>query len=125
VIKSSDSTQTTFTRLIGYIEDIKTLSGKAILFNGNEVKWSANKTAPFVKPIDSLKVQKNNTVMPTTYPNVAFGTAKQSTAETLLFKNATVWTNEKEGILEETDVLVKNGKFLLSVKYFRRFCYCS
>jgi ABC-type phosphate transport system ATPase subunit len=93
VIKSSDSTQTTFTRLIGYIEDIKTLSGK-ILFNGNEVKWSANKTAPFVKPIDSLKVQ-NNTVMPTTYPNVAFG-AKQSTAETLLFKNATVWTNEKE-----------------------------
>jgi ABC-type phosphate transport system ATPase subunit len=74
VIKSSDSTQTTFTRLIGYIEDIKTLSGKAILFNGNEVKWSANKTAPFVKPIDSLKVQKNNTVMPTTYPNVAFGT---------------------------------------------------
>jgi hypothetical protein len=49
-------------------------------------------------------VQKNNTVMPTTYPNVAFGTAKQSTAETLLFKNATVWTNEKEGILEETDV---------------------
>jgi formylmethanofuran dehydrogenase subunit A len=33
--------------------------------------------------------------------------------ETLLFKNATVWTNEKEGILEETDVLVKNGKFLL------------
>jgi hypothetical protein len=48
VIKSSDSTQTTFTRLIGYIEDIKTLSGKAILFNGNEVKWSANKTAPFV-----------------------------------------------------------------------------
>jgi hypothetical protein len=70
VIKSSDSTQTTFTRLIGYIEDIKTLSGKAILFNGNEVKWSANKTAPFVKPIDSLKVQKNNTVMPTTYPNV-------------------------------------------------------
>jgi hypothetical protein len=55
---------------------------------------------------------------------MAFGTAKQSTAETLLFKNATVWTNEKEGILEETDVLVKNGKFLLSVKYFRR-CYCS
>jgi hypothetical protein len=102
VIKSSDSTQTTFTRLIGYIEDIKTLSEKQ-LFNGNEVKWSANKTAPFVKPIDSLKVQKNNTVMPTTYPNVAFGTAKQSTAETLLFKNATVWTNEKEGILEETD----------------------
>jgi imidazolonepropionase-like amidohydrolase len=110
VLKSTDSTQTTFTRLIGYIEDVQTLSGKAILFNGNEVKWSANKTAPFVKPLDSLKLQQNNIIMPTTYPNVAFGNAKQLTAETLLFKNATVWTNEKEGILEETDVLVKNGK---------------
>jgi formylmethanofuran dehydrogenase subunit A len=28
-------------------------------------------------------------------------------------QNATVWTNEKEGILTETDVLVKNGKLLL------------
>ncbi|MES1160960.1 MAG: amidohydrolase family protein, partial [Bacteroidota bacterium] len=28
----------------------------------------------------------------------------------LLIKNATVWTNEKEGILENTDVLVKAGK---------------
>lgn len=27
-----------------------------------------------------------------------------------MFKNATVWTNEKEGVLTETDVLIKNGK---------------
>ena len=110
VIKSADSTQTTFTRLIGYVADAQLLSGKAILFNGEEVKWSANKTAAFVMPIDSLKLQKNNVIMPTTFPNVAFGNAKKLTAETLLFKNATVWTNEKEGIIEETDVLVKNGK---------------
>ena len=110
VIKSADSTQTTFTRLIGYVADAQLLSGKAILFNGEEVKWSANKTAAFVMPIDSLKLQKNNVVMATTFPNVAFGNIKKLTAETLLFKNATVWTNEKEGIIEETDVLVKNGK---------------
>jgi hypothetical protein len=72
------------------------------------VKWSANKTAPFVKPIDSLKVQKNNSDADY-LSECGFRYAKQSTAETLLFKNATVWTNEKEGILEETDVLVKNG----------------
>jgi imidazolonepropionase-like amidohydrolase len=30
--------------------------------------------------------------------------------ETILIKNATVWTNEKEGILQNTDVLVKDGK---------------
>ncbi|HCQ76570.1 MAG TPA: amidohydrolase, partial [Leeuwenhoekiella sp.] len=49
-------------------------------------------------------------VMPLTYPNVAYGYDEQPQAETILFKNATVWTNEEDGILEETDVLVKNGK---------------
>jgi imidazolonepropionase-like amidohydrolase len=32
------------------------------------------------------------------------------TAETVLFKNATVWTCEKDGILQNTDVLIENGK---------------
>ena len=32
--------------------------------------------------------------------------------EDLLIKNATVWTNEKEGILSNTDVLVKKGKIV-------------
>ena len=110
VIKPIDSTKTSFTRLIGYVEDNQTLSGKAVLFNGNEVKWSAIKTAPFVKAIDSSKIEKNNAIMPTTFPNVAYGNLKKPTTQTLLFKNATVWTNEKDGILVETDVLVKNGK---------------
>jgi imidazolonepropionase-like amidohydrolase len=30
--------------------------------------------------------------------------------ETILIRNATVWTNEKEGVLQNTDVLLKNGK---------------
>jgi imidazolonepropionase-like amidohydrolase len=30
--------------------------------------------------------------------------------ENILIKNATVWTSEKEGVLKETDVLIKNGK---------------
>ncbi|RTY73495.1 amidohydrolase family protein [Flavobacterium sp. LS1R10] len=110
IIKPNDSTKTSFTRATGYIDDIEKISGKAILFNGNEVKWSAVKTAPFVKAVDSSKIEKNNMILPTTFPNVAFGTVKKATQQTLLFKNATVWTNEKEGVLEETDVLIKNGK---------------
>ena len=110
IIKPNDSTKTSFTRLIGYITDPANLSGKAVLFDGSEGKWSALRTAPFVKEIDSSKVDKNNVIMAITFPNVAYGNSKKLEAETLLFKNATVWTNEKEGILEETDVLVKNGK---------------
>jgi len=109
LVKSKDSVNLSFTRLMGFIENTQNLSGKAILPNGNEVKWSATKTSPFVVVKDTAKVEKPN-VIPVTFPNIGFGNTKKPTQETIVFKNATVWTNEKEGILQETDVLVKNGK---------------
>jgi len=109
LVKSKDSVNLSFTRLMGFIENTQNLSGKAILPNGNEVQWSATKTSPFVAIKDTAKVEKPN-VIPVTFPNIGFGNTKKPTQETIVFKNATVWTNEKEGILQETDVLVKNGK---------------
>jgi imidazolonepropionase-like amidohydrolase len=47
--------------------------------------------------------------MPVTYPNVAYGFDELPEQEDVLFQGATVWTNEAEGILEQTDVLVKDG----------------
>ncbi|MFP5079401.1 amidohydrolase family protein [Pedobacter sp. JCM 36344] len=44
------------------------------------------------------------------YPFTAFGNASTPVPETVLLKNATVWTNEKEGILQNADVLIENGK---------------
>ena len=113
IVKSKDSVKTNFNRLTGYIENSPNLTGKVIFFDGKESNWSAVKTAAFEneKPKDKGKDEaKNNTIIPVSYPNIAFGNAEKPKQETLLFKNATVWTNEKEGILTETDVLVKNGK---------------
>jgi imidazolonepropionase-like amidohydrolase len=110
LVKSKDTINPNFTRLTGLIENTAVLSGKAILSNGNESIWTAVKTAPFVIKKDSAKVEKLNRIIPVTYPNIAFGNPQKLTQQTLLFKNTTVWTNEKEGILEETDVLIKNGK---------------
>jgi len=45
-----------------------------------------------------------------TYPNIGYGSESKPTTETILYRNATVWTNEREGILENTDVLVKTAK---------------
>ena len=46
-----------------------------------------------------------------TFPLMAFGVDSiPSNNQAYLFKNATVWTSEKDGILQQTDVLVKNGK---------------
>jgi imidazolonepropionase-like amidohydrolase len=44
------------------------------------------------------------------YPFIAFGTDNLPAQETILLKNATVWTNEKEGILQNADVLLEGGK---------------
>lgn len=45
-----------------------------------------------------------------TYPFNGYGFTTVPSPETILFKNATVWTNEQSGKLLNTDVLVKNGK---------------
>ncbi|THH37552.1 amidohydrolase family protein [Neolewinella litorea] len=45
-----------------------------------------------------------------TYPNIAYGLPGHPTTRKVLFRNATVWTNEEDGILQETDVLIENGK---------------
>jgi imidazolonepropionase-like amidohydrolase len=109
LVNSKDTINANFTRLTGFVENNQELSGKAILSNGTEVKWSATKTSPFVAIKDTTKVKKP-IIIPVTFPNIAFGNTQKPVQQTLLFKNATVWTNEKEGILQETDVLVKNGK---------------
>ncbi len=44
------------------------------------------------------------------YPFVAFGNESLPLSQTYLIKNATVWTNESDGILQDTDVLVRDGK---------------
>ena len=110
LVKSKDTINANFTRLTGFVENTQNLSGKAVLANGTEVKWSATKTSPFVVVKDTTKPAKLNPVFPVTFPNIGFGNVEKPVQQTLLFKNATVWTNEKEGILQETDVLIKNGK---------------
>lgn len=110
LVKSKDTINVSYTRLSGFIDNSDNLSGKAILSTGNEVKWSAVKTAPFQMVKDSTKAEKPRVIQTATFPNIAFGNVQKPVQQTLLFKNATVWTNEKEGIIENADVLVKNGK---------------
>ncbi|MFI5185970.1 MAG: amidohydrolase family protein [Chitinophagales bacterium] len=76
---------------------------------GNSLTW----TATFVKAnelVDSSRHKPPLHLGKVTYPFGAYGWDSLPHQENLLIKNATVWTNEKEGILPNTDVLVKNGK---------------
>jgi imidazolonepropionase-like amidohydrolase len=47
-----------------------------------------------------------------TYPFGAYGRSELPKSERILFKNATVWTNETEGVLQNADVLIEGGKIL-------------
>ena len=76
---------------------------------GNPLTW----TATFIKAnesVDSVKRKMPLALGKVTYPFGAYGWDSLPHQENLLIRNATVWTNEKEGILPNTDVLVKNGK---------------
>ncbi|MCW3467954.1 amidohydrolase family protein [Chitinophaga nivalis] len=85
-------------------------TGTGVDTAGNPVKW----TAVFVKAIaDKPAVVKEAAAITTGelyYPFNGYGWEKLPQQQDILIKNATVWTNEKEGRLENTDVLIKGGK---------------
>jgi imidazolonepropionase-like amidohydrolase len=112
LLKPTGTTDQDFIRLSAFIENTENISGEAVLSNGNKSIWNAKKTSSLEKVKDSSETKKPFKIMPVTFPNIPFGNSQKLTPQTLLFKNATVWTNEKEGILQETDVLVKDGKVI-------------
>jgi imidazolonepropionase-like amidohydrolase len=78
---------------------------------GNKTTW----TATVVGQLTTVAEKKTATdstkaLAKITYPFVGFGNETIPSQETILIKNATVWTSEKEGVLQNTDVLVKGGK---------------
>ncbi|GGW31175.1 amidohydrolase family protein [Arenibacter certesii] len=98
-------------RMTGKVtSDSDNITGRLILPNGTETTFTANKTSPYSEIPKGDKQDKSPLVQPVTYPNVGYGYASRPKQETILFKNATVWTSEEAGILEATDVLIKNGK---------------
>ncbi|HCM75485.1 MAG TPA: amidohydrolase [Cytophagales bacterium] len=84
--------------------------GKGQLADGTWINWTGNRTGDAAtkngqKPNDKKEVLGN-----VIYPFSGHGYPSLPASETLLIKNATVWTNETDGILQNTDVLLKDGK---------------
>jgi len=77
---------------------------------GNKFTWTANFEKAAVAKADSVRPKQPLQLGKVTYPFLAYGAEEVPKQETILIKNATVWTNEKDGKLEGTDVLVTGGK---------------
>ena len=85
--------------------------GNGVDTSGNAVLWTATLTKAN-ETTDSTKKKTPPRLGKITYPFGSYGSEEVPKQENLLIKNATVWTNEKEGRLENTDVLVKGGKIV-------------
>ncbi|MBE5320630.1 amidohydrolase family protein [Pedobacter sp. MR2016-19] len=99
-------------RLSGYITSANpiTLKGESALADGATGKFTATYKEA-VKETPKKEEPKATLAMgPVIYPFSAFGNTELPKQETVLIKNGTVWTNEKDGILQNTDVLLENGK---------------
>jgi imidazolonepropionase-like amidohydrolase len=97
-------------RLSGYLTG-KDLEGKGQLDNGKWITWKAVYSG--ASPEAEAR-QRRQTPIPepgkVIYPFTAYGRTEVPKQEDILFKNATVWTSEREGKLLNTDVLVQKGK---------------
>ncbi len=79
---------------------------------GNNFTWTAVYVKATEIKADSIKKKEAPVTGKVIYPFMPFGWDEehQPRQETILIKNATVWTCEKEGVLQNTDILLKNGK---------------
>ena len=98
-------------RLSGYII-ARDFEGRGQLENGNWFSWRAT----YFDKTQEADNSRKKPIIPlaepgkVVYPFTAYGTTELPQQEDVLFKNATVWTSEKEGNLLNTDVLIRKGK---------------
>jgi imidazolonepropionase-like amidohydrolase len=97
------------TRLAGVVNG-NVINGTGTDSSGNLVTWTATFSKQTAAAADSTPRRRPNRIGKVTYPFDGYGWDSLPTQHDLLIKNATVWTNEKEGRMAGTDVLVKAGK---------------
>lgn len=85
--------------------------GKGEIEEGEWIDWAAIRERDFNRKLDSAEV---DTILPEipriTYPIGAYGFDSLPDYSKVIIKNATVWTNEDTGIVENLDVCIKDGK---------------
>ncbi|MGB0166226.1 MAG: amidohydrolase family protein [Luteibaculum sp.] len=99
-----------FYRLNGYQKSGREIQGLGFDPQGDRISFLAT---PKEEENKEEKEDEDENLYPVStfsYPLKAFGYGTQPKAEPILIKNATVWTNEKEGILQNTDVFIAGGK---------------
>ncbi|MDR0803185.1 amidohydrolase family protein [Fluviicola sp.] len=79
---------------------------------GKWVKWSAFRSKKFESKDENKQAWTLDTlsVPGIRFPNNAYGFTVLPAQNTIIFEQATIWTNTDEGIIQEGTVIVENGK---------------
>jgi imidazolonepropionase-like amidohydrolase len=100
------------TEILNGVNNVKVFMGKAQFNDGTYADFKAEKVEDIkkdTKKIDTIATINLGNIL---YPFTDYGWSIKPIAETIIFKNATVWSNEKEGVLKETDVAISSGKIV-------------
>ncbi|MBM7071752.1 amidohydrolase family protein [Shewanella sp. 202IG2-18] len=92
--------------------DENELGGRMETASGEIVNVAAARTDDTTEPKAKGKEEAEATeyVSKLTHPNVGYGLAALPKSENLHIKNATIWTSEKDSVLENTDIIIADGK---------------
>ncbi|MFM9004737.1 MAG: amidohydrolase family protein, partial [Flavobacteriales bacterium] len=104
-------------RLAGDIaDDKKSWNGRGQDAAGNWMEWTAQRLASEEKSADKNEkptdAGQKETLGDLVYPFTAYGMKEQPKAETVWIQNATLWTCESQGKIENGQVLIHDGKIV-------------
>ena len=103
------------------IIDENNIYGEVRQADGEWGSWELIKTVNETKVDVEKDIMERSVIL---FPNMAYGLNEQPAQKSILFQNATVWTNESRGIINNCDVAIQNGKILsvgqdLDIKIFK------
>ena len=99
-------------RLSGWIEGHE-WQGRGQLADGSWVDWQAVRSGDLAADEpdeDEPADDEDEQIGQVRYPFAPYGRDRMPAAETVLIRNATVWTLEEDGVLDNADVLIRDGQ---------------
>ena len=100
-------------QLRGILNRDKSMSGSGARENGNIINWEIKRIGDL--PVDTIKDEQllvlHADSLNLRFPYTGFGYNQKPKEETLIITNATIWTNETDGI-RSGSLLIENGKIV-------------
>ena len=104
--------KTSFSQISSKVDNKSELVLTGIDFEGNGLSSKMTFVSNNEKKKNKKTKESKVDISPITYPNVGYGLKSLPIQENIHFYNATLWTNEDEGILNNSDILVSNGEII-------------